>query len=159
MTFDIAFERLMGHEGGYVNDPQDPGGETKWGISKRSYPHVDIKNLTRDDAKGIYYRDFWAPIKADQLLDGVAFQLLDFAINSGIGTAVRHLQQAVGAADDGHWGPESQKRLDAMTESDVIMLVIAERLEFMTYLKNWTAHGKGWVRRMAGNLRYGAIDS
>lgn len=74
MNFDEAFERTLGHEDGYVDDPRDPGGETKWGISKRSYPHLDIKNLTQDQAKGIYRTDFWNRINADRLPDGVAFQ-------------------------------------------------------------------------------------
>ena len=82
--FDLAFDRLIGHEGGYVNDPDDPGGETKWGISKRSYPHLDIAALTREEAREIYLRDFWSRINADRLPFSIAYQLLDFAINSGI---------------------------------------------------------------------------
>lgn len=159
MTFDVAFDRLIGHEGGYVNDPNDPGGETKWGISKRSYPSLDIAALTRDDAKAIYRRDFWDRIHAEQLPDGVAFQVFDFAVNSGISTAVRYLQRAVGVADDGHWGPISQAAAAATAESDLIMRLNGERLDFMTRLANWTHAGKGWARRIAQNLRYGAIDS
>ena len=159
MTFDEAFERLMGHEGGYVNDPQDPGGETNWGISKRSYPDVDIKALTREGAKAIYLRDFWSRIHADELHDGVAFQTFDFAINSGIETAVRKLQASVGVADDGYWGPVTEAAVAAMSESDVIMLFVAERLDFWTRLSTWPAFGKGWARRAAQNLRYGAQDS
>ena len=159
MTFDGVFDRLIGHEGGYVNDPTDPGGETNWGISKRSYPNVDIKNLTRDGAKAIYRRDFWDRLKADTLHDGVAYQLFDFAVNSGIETAVRYLQRAVGVADDGHWGPASAAAAAAMSESDTIMGLNAERLDFMTRLQNWPNHGKGWARRIAGNLRFGAVDS
>lgn len=159
MNFDVAFDRLIDHEGGYVNDPNDPGGETKWGISKRSYPDLDIKALTREDARQIYRRDFWERIRGDRLHDGVAFQLFDFAVNSGIETAVRKLQRALGVADDGHWGPKSQAAADAMTESDTIMRLNAERLDFMTRLSNWKHHGAGWARRIAGNLRYGAVDS
>lgn len=159
MTFDIAFDRLMGHEGGYVNTPRDPGGETNWGISKRSYPHTDIKRLTRDDAKRIYKRDFWDSIHADALPDGVSFQLFDFAVNSGIETAIRKLQAACRVADDGHWGPVSQAAVEAMSESDLIMRVLAQRLRFMRRLKNWPHHGGGWVERIATNLEYGAEDS
>ena len=159
MTFDDAFDRLLGHEGGYVNNPEDPGGETNWGISKRSYPHLNIKTLTRDQAKEIYRADFWLRIKADRLPDGVAFQLFDFAINSGIETAVRYLQRAVGVADDGHWGPRSQAAADSTSETDMIMLLNAERLDFMTRLKNWPNASKGWARRISQNLRYGASDS
>jgi lysozyme family protein len=102
VTYDEAFDRLIGHEGGYVNDPKDPGGETNWGISKRAYPQLDIRALTRDDARRIYRADFWDRVHGDEMYDGVAFQTFDFAVNSGIETAVRYLQRACGVADDGH---------------------------------------------------------
>lgn len=159
MDFNTAFDRLIGHEGGYVNDPRDPGGETKFGISKRSYPDVDIKRLTRDDAKGIYQRDFWRRVHADTLPDGVAFQVFDFAVNSGIETAVRYFQRALDVADDGFFGPVSQTAADARTESDMIMRLNAERLDYMTRLQNWNSAGRGWARRVAQNLRYGSVDS
>lgn len=159
MTFDDAFDRLMATEGGYVNNPNDPGRETKWGISKRSYPNVNILQLTRDEAKVIWRRDFWERIYANTLPDGVVFQLFDFAANSGIETAVRYLQRALGVADDGHWGPVSQAAADTTTEQDIIMKLLAERLDFMTRLSNWPNAGRGWARRIAQDLRYGAIDS
>ena len=159
MTFDEVFDRLIGHEGGYVNDSRDFGGETNWGISKRSYPFVDIKNLTRAQAKEIYRQDFWIRINGDRLYDGVAYQTFDFAVNSGIDTSVRALQRAIGTADDGHWGLVSQAAADTMSEADQIMRINAERLDFMTRLSNWNVYGAGWARRIAGNLRYGAIDA
>lgn len=159
MIFDTAFDRLIGHEGGYVNDPKDPGGETNWGISKRSYPKLNIKKLTREGAREIYRRDFWQRIRADALPDGVAYQLFDFAVNSGIETAVRYLQRALGVADDGHWGPVSQQAANNTSETDMIMALNAERLDFMTRLKNWSNDGKGWTRRIAQNLRYGVMDA
>ena len=159
MNFEQAIERVLGHEGAYTPGKDDPGGETKWGISKRSYPSLNIKAMERPEAIHIYHRDFWRRINADKLPDGVAYQLLDFAINSGIETAVRHLQRALGVADDGHWGPVSQAAVDRISESDALLLINAERLEFMTRLKNWPYHGKGWARRIALNLRYGAEDS
>jgi len=159
LIFDEVFDRIIGHEGGYVNDPNDPGGETKWGISKRTYPHLIIKELTREQAKDIYLRDFWYKINGDSLIDGVAFQIFDFAVNSSIPTAIRYLQRAVGVADDGYWGPVSQKAADNISESDCIMRLNAERLDYMTKLKNWPNHGRGWARRIANNLRYGALDS
>lgn len=159
MDFNVAFDRLIGNEGGYTTGEGDPGGETNWGISKRAYPDLDIKNLTRDQAKAIYLADFWNRIHADQLADGVAFQTFDFAVNSGIETAVRKLQKAVGAADDGHWGPHTQAAAAAMSETDTIMRFVAERLDFWTSLSNWPVAGKGWARRAATDLRYGAQDS
>jgi lysozyme family protein len=159
MTFDLAFDRLFGAEGGYVYNPEDPGGETNWGISKRSYPDLNIKELTRDAAKLIYQRDFWSRVHADVLPDAVAYQLFDFAVNSGIETAVRYLQRVVGVADDGHWGPVSQAAMAASSECDIVMKLNAERLDFMTRLKNWPNASRGWARRIAQNLRYGAQDT
>lgn len=158
-NFDTFFDRLISHEGGYVNDPKDPGGETQWGISKRSYPNLNIKKLTRENAREIYERDFWIPLRGSSMEDGIAFQIFDLAVNSGINTAIRLLQRACGVADDGFWGPESQKALEKISESDVIMRLNAERLDYMTRLKNWDHVSKGWARRIAANLRYGAEDS
>lgn len=158
VTFDVAVERSLKHEGGYVYHPRDPGGETHWGISKRSYPHVDIKNLTREGAKEIYRRDFWGPV-GGMLDDGVMFQVFDAAINHGIGNATRMLQRAVGVADDGHWGPYSQSAYEKLSESDVILNFLAERLEFMRKLSTFATFGRGWCGRIVDNLRYGAIDS
>jgi lysozyme family protein len=89
----------------------------------------------------------------------VAWQLFDFAVNSGISTAIRAYQRALGVADDGHFGDASYKASQSMTECDQIMRVVAERLEFMTRTSGWPTFGKGWARRIAANLRYGALDS
>lgn len=158
-NFDKFIDRVLSVEAGYVNDPADPGGETKWGISKRSYPQLNIAILTRDDAIFIYKRDFWEPIHADDLPRPVAFQMLDSAVNSGIGQSVRFLQRAVGVADDGHFGPVSLAALKTADANDVLFLFNAERIEFMTKLRNWPEHGKGWMRRIAANLRYCAEDN
>jgi lysozyme family protein len=159
MNFDTSIERILGHEGKYVHNPVDPGGETNWGISKRSYPHLNIEALTREQAIEIYRTDFWAKVNGADLYDGVAYQALDFAVHSGINTATRYLQRALGVADDGHFGPMSLAASKAMSESDQIMLLIAERLDFTRKLQGWKEFGLGWVGRMASNLRYGAMDS
>jgi lysozyme family protein len=159
VDFDTAFDRVIGNEGGLVDDPNDPGGLTQWGISQSSYPDVDIRALTRNDAKQIYRRDFWERIHADQLGEGIAFQVFDFAVNSGIGTAVRKLQRTIGVADDGHFGPISRAALAALSQSDVIMRFAAERLDFWRSLSTWPRFGNGWAGRAAQDLRYGAEDS
>lgn len=150
--------RVLKAEGGYVKNPNDPGGETKWGISKRSYPELDIPNLTRDDAIYIFHRDFYAPLEG-KLGPKIIFQGLDFAVNSGVFTAISHLQKAVGAAPDGHWGEHSAACYAAMDPNDVNYLYISARLEFMTYCKNWKDAGAGWARRVAQDLRYAAEDN
>lgn len=157
IDFDTSFERLIGNEGGYVNNVQDPGGETNWGISKRSYPDVDIKNLTMEGAKQIYLRDFWEPL--GDAPDAVKFQAFDFAVNSGIQTAVRKLQAAIGVADDGHWGPMSAAALAAMDLNDVLMRYIAQRLRFWASLSTWGSFGKGWALRAAKDLEYASGDN
>lgn len=159
ITFATACDRLLGHEGRYVNNPRDPGGETNWGISKRSYPHLDIKNLTRDQAIAIYKTDFWDAIYADLMFSSVRYQLFDFAVNSGIQTAIRCFQRALGVADDGHWGRLSQAACDGTSEADQLMGLNAERLDFMTRLSNWDNASRGWARRIAQNLRYAMVDN
>ena len=84
MNFDAAFLKLLGHEGGYVNHKADPGGETNFGISKRSYPGEDIKGMTVERAKFIYHRDYWGPAGCDAVPDGLRFDLFDMAVNSGV---------------------------------------------------------------------------
>lgn len=159
MNFDQAYDRLIGHEGGYVNDPRDPGGETKFGISKRAYPDVNIASLTEEGARTIYRRDYWQRAQADQYDGAIAFQLFDAAVNSGIGNAIRFLQRAVGVADDGQVGPATLRAIKAMTVTDVLMRFNAERLDFMTKLSTWPTFGKGWARRIVENLRYAAKDA
>jgi lysozyme family protein len=159
MNFDQAFDRLISNEGGYVNNPADPGGETKFGISKRSYPNLDIANLTRDQAKEIYKADFWERGQMDQFYGAVAFQVFDAAVNHGIETALRLLQRAAGVADDGHIGPLTVAAIKAKSVTDMLMLFIANRIRFWTKLSTWATFGKGWANRAADDLVYAAGDS
>lgn len=152
-------DRVLSHEGGYVNDPRDPGGETKWGISKRSYPQLNIKGLTRDDAKAIYERDFWQRVQGDKLPRPFAFQALDAAVNHGIGNAVRWMQRAAGVADDGYIGPATLAAVARAEPADLVLNFNAERLEFYARLQTFDTFGRGWTRRVAGNLRYAAQDN
>lgn len=159
MNFDQAFDRLISNEGGYTPGKDDPGGETNWGISKRSYPNVDIANLTREGAKAIYLQDFWQRGHMDEYDPAIAFQVFDMAVNSGIETAVRMLQQAAGVADDGHIGPVTVAAIKAKTVTDMLMLFIARRLKFWTKLSTWPTFGKGWANRAADDLIFAAADS
>lgn len=157
--FDLFIDRILGHEGGYVNDPRDLGGETKFGISKRAYPNVNIASLSREQAIEIYRRDYWARIQGDILPDDVAFQVLDAAVNHGVGNSIRWLQRAVGVADDGQLGPVTLARVRSQAAVDVLLKFNAERLEFYTKLTTWPTYGKGWARRVAANLKYAAQDN
>lgn len=163
MNFDQAFHQLMGHEGGYVNHPDDPGGETNWGITKRvAVEHGytgDMKKLTRDVARQIAKVAYWDRVRADQVDPAIAFQVMDAAFNHGIGNAARFLQRAVGVADDGNIGPRTISYVNAMSVPDVLMRFNAERLDFYTKLSTWDTFGKGWARRVVGNLRFAAEDA
>jgi len=158
-AFNTAIERVLSNEGGYVNRADDPGGETQWGISKRSYPTVDIKALTRDGAKAIYLRDFWLAGQMDQFDRAIGYQVLDFAVNSGIQTAIRKLQLAAGVADDGHIGPVTVAAIKAKPVTGILFLFIAYRLKFWAQLSNWPAAGRGWANRAADDLIYAAQDT
>lgn len=94
VTFDEIIEKVLDHEGGYVNDPKDLGGETKYGITKRFYPDLDIKNLTKDQAKEIYKKDYWDKNKVDQLPERLRHVYFDMCVNMGKRTAVKILQRA-----------------------------------------------------------------
>ena len=101
MTFDDAFDKLIGHEGGYVYDPRDPGGETKYGISKRAYPDLNIQSLTLDQAKAMYRKDYWDKLRLQELPEAIRYSLFETAVNAGIKQAVTLLQRAAGVAEDG----------------------------------------------------------
>ncbi len=152
MNFDAAFAKLIGHEGGYVHNPKDPGGETKFGISKRSYPTVDIADLTLDDAKAIYKRDFWDRAQCDRLPPDLAFQVFDGAVNSGIGNSIRWLQEAAGVAVDGVVGPLTLRKVGDMDTGIAIARYNGVRLKFMASLSTFDVFGRGWARRIAANL-------
>ena len=152
MTFDEAFEILIGHEGGYVNDKRDPGGETKYGISKRSYPREDIKAMTLERAKAIYLRDFWRPAGCDRIGDALAFDLFDLAVNSSVKTAIKTLQRALGVADDGVIGPVTMRAAAAMSGTRAQARFAGARLAYLADLPTFATFGRGWTRRVAANL-------
>ena len=163
--------RVVSHEGGFTDDRNDSGnwtggvigeGElrgTKFGISAAAYPHLDIAGLTLSEAARIYCLDYLAPIGAERFRDGVAFQLFDLAVNSGPRRAIKILQRAVDVKPDGVAGPVTLAAMRELSEGDLIMRIVAERIDFMCRLKSFQHYGRGWMRRIADNLRYGASDS
>jgi lysozyme family protein len=150
--YDECFTRLMGNEGGYSNNPKDPGGETNWGISKRSYPALDIKNLSQDEAKAIYKRDFWDKCRCEELFPMLAFAVFDCAVNSGNKTAVILLQQTLGLEADGVFGRATMRGVNDEDASVVTARYLGRRLRFMTNLRPWDTFSKGWARRIAEQL-------
>jgi lysozyme family protein len=151
--FDTCFERLVGHEGGYVWHPNDPGGETNFGISKRSYPQEDIKGMTLDRAKAIYKRDYWDKAKCSRLPKGVDFDVFDTAVNSGVGRAAIFLQRAAGVVADGVIGQQTIEAVNSIPDAVIQARFNGERLDFMADLSTWPSFGRGWARRVAANLK------
>lgn len=123
VSFDTAIEYVLQNEGGYVNDPADPGGETNFGISKRSYPNVDIRNLTRDGAKAIYLRDFWK--FGGLLYQSCATKILDMCVWHGPRNGITLLQKAlvdVGRLTnvDGSYGKDTESKCNQCTEQELL---------------------------------------
>lgn len=151
MNFDKAFEIVIGHEGGYVNDPRDPGGETKYGISKKAYPYADIKNLTIDQAKEIYKRDYWDRLEADKLPESVRLMVFDCGVNCGLTASKKILQRSAGTKDDGIIGPKTM--MAVQYTPDIEQQFAGFWLQYYTDLPGWPTYGKGWTRRVANDLR------
>lgn len=135
MSFERAFEIVIGHEGGLVDDPRDPGGLTKFGISQRAYPSLDIKALTLEQAKGIYYEDYWLKAGCDQLVDEpMAILVFDCAVNQGVDRA---------------------KSLSMRGPNPIDFQ--AERALHYASLPTFQRFGRGWMRRLfRGLLESGA---
>lgn len=166
MTFDEAFERLIGHEGGFQADPQDRGnwttgvigrGEckgTKFGVSAMSYPGEDIAGLTLERAKTIFLRDFWGPAGCDAVPDAIKFDLFDMAVNASVKAAVRALQHAVSETEDGILGPKTLQAAQSMPAQRMLPRFLAGRLVAFTAVDDarWLRFGRGWIKRVATNM-------
>lgn len=153
VRFDSFFKRLMKYEGSYNNDPDDPGGETKYGICKRSYPDINIKTLTIERAKAIYFTDYYIPMNIAAIVeDELAWQVFDFGVNAGIGRAVKMLQELVLAFQDGKLGPKTLDRISVYSSNYPLWVdYVGERIK---YYKQLTLNRpknkkflKGWALR------------
>jgi lysozyme family protein len=166
MDFDTAFERLIGHEGGFQDDPEDRGNwtggrkgvgqlkGTKYGISAMTYPGEDIRNLTLDRAKIIYRRDFWGSAGCDAVPAILKFDLFDTAVNSGQERARKFLQRAAGVDDDGIIGPRTLQAINSMDPERLFARFNGYRLDFLNDNPDqWARYGRGWAQRIADNLK------
>lgn len=156
-TFDTAFDRLIGHEGGYANSPSDPGGETMWGVTERvarsNGYSGSMRALPRETAKAIYRKQYWDAIQADKLPEGLRFEVFDAAVNSGVKQAVMWLQSLAGVDQDGALGPVTLAAVARLNGASAAAAYTGIRLLFMTNLTTWGMFGRGWARRLASNLR------
>lgn len=157
-NFDKAFQFVLKWEGGYVNDPDDPGGETKYGISKRAYPDLDIKNLTVEQAKEIYFYDYWVKGMCDGLPAGVDLMHFDFCVNGGVKRAGMVLQETLNEffneklVVDGVVGP---KTLLAVSKVDTEKLLGAYALKRVCFYAELGKEKflRGWLNRVKSALK------
>ena len=151
--FNKAVRVILEHEGGYVNHPNDPGGETNYGISKRAYPYLDIKNLTREEAKAIYKKDYWYAIKGNYLPEGLDLMIFDMAVNAGISRSVKLLQNVLGVTSDGILGPKTMEAIIDKDVNDLIYSYAIERIDYYSKLPTFKTFGKGWIKRVISTLK------
>ena len=156
-NFEQCFALLLKHEGGYVNNPKDPGGRTNLGVTQRVYEayvghsvdEATMRALTPDVVAPIYKRDYWDACRCDDLPDGVDYAVFDLAVNSGTRRAAKMLQKAVGVTDDGSIGPATLKAVAECNARDLAADICENRLAFLQALPTWATFGNGWGRRVA----------
>jgi len=159
--FELAFDELMKLEGGFSDDADDPGGRTNYGISQKQYPSLDIAALTKDEAREIYRRDYWNPIRLDEVSnDFVAAEALEQSVHMGPTQAIKNIQTALnylgeGLTVDGVMGPNTLHAVNEWSAKDhVAFLKVLNGVQFTLYLgmveKNpkLKKYARGWTRRL-----------
>lgn len=155
-NYDKCLETILHHEGGYVNHPKDPGGETNLGVTKRVYEEFggtkDMKDLTVEDVAPIYKKGYWDRIKGDHLPSGLDLCVFDFGVNAGTGRAAKFLQKMIGTTPDGGIGPMTLKTVSEYVTKHGLKTTIeqyqSERQKYYEGLSTFATFGKGWTRRV-----------
>ena len=156
MQFKDALTHVLLVEGGYVNNPKDPGGMTNLGVTKRaleeylarSVSEEEMRALTRAGVEDFYKKKYWLQTKCDKLPSGLDLVVFDTAVNSGPDRAARILQETLGVLTDGIIGP---KTLLALKGRDTLLLMLDYlwyREDFLRRLSTWKTFGKGWAKRL-----------
>jgi lysozyme family protein len=156
-SYGAALARVLAHEGGYTNHPDDPGGPTNFGITIADYRKyvkpgataADVKAMTLDEAKAIYRAKYWDALSCDALPAGLDYAVFDYGVNSGIGRAAKVLQRVLNVADDGAIGSVTLAAARRTAPRLLILAICDERLRFLRSLRTWPVFGKGWGRRVA----------
>lgn len=160
-NYDECLRRVLAHEGGYVNHPQDPGGETNHGITvavARANGYAGpMRDIPMEAVKRIYRAKYWDALACDDLPAGVDYAMFDYGVNSGIARSAKVLQRLCGVADDGRIGPMTLKAVAGRDPADLVERICDERLAFLKRLKTWPTFGKGWGRRVS-EVRVAAIE-
>lgn len=146
--FDECLSVILDLEKGPTNDPRDPGGLTKFGISQRNHPDVDIMNLTKEKEEEIYRSEYWNPIHGDALPRGIDLLVFDAAVNQGVKAASLMLQLAVGVQGDGVIGSETLAAVNKYPREELAILFAARRAKRYAVNVNLRIYGNGWYKRL-----------
>jgi lysozyme family protein len=155
MSFEACIPIILQSEGGYVDNPRDPGGPTNLGITintlsawlGRPATIDDVENLTTDTASQIYQANYYNPVHGPDVPDGVDLMAFDAAVNSGVGAAIKLLQTAIGVTADGHFGPITLAAVKAKDAADTINAFHDAHEAFYRSLSTFSVFGKGWLAR------------
>ena len=156
VNYDICLETILHHEGGYVNHPKDPGGETNLGVTKRVYQEhggtKDMKDLLVEDVAPIYKKGYWDKMKCDDIPSGLDLCLVDFGVNAGPGRAAKFLQQMIGTTVDGGIGPMTLAKVEEYIRENGEPATVEKyqemRQKYYENLSTFATFGKGWTRRV-----------
>lgn len=146
--FEQAAQLVLRIEGGWADHPHDNGKTTRFGISSRAHPDVDLVRLTPKGAKAIYKRDYWKPAKCGQMPPGIGLLLFDAAVHSGVRRAVTILQNSLKVTPDGIIGPVTMAAIEAANKLNLIDEFQAQRSFFLGLLPDHMHFGLGWQRRL-----------
>lgn len=156
-NFTPSLTAVLVHEGGFVCNPNDPGGATCKGVTQAVYddwrashslPAQTVRSIDEAEVEAIYFKLYWNAIHADDLPSGVDYCAFDFAFNSGPNRAIRFLQRVCGVAEDGQIGPHTLAAVKAMPPPRLIDRLCDARLQFLQSLSTWKFFGRGWARRV-----------
>ena len=156
INYDKCLETILHHEGGYVNHPKDPGGETNLGVTKRVYQEhggtKDMKDLLVEDVAPIYKKGYWDKMKCDDIPSGLDLCLFDFGVNAGPGRAAKFLQQMIGTTVDGGIGPVTLAKVEEYVRENGEPVTVEKyqemRQKYYENLSTFATFGKGWTRRV-----------
>jgi len=155
-NFERCLALVLKSEGGYVDNPKDPGGMTNLGVTKdtweayvgRTVDEAEMRGLTPDDVAPLYQRNYWDKVAANSLPVGVDYCLFDTAVNSGPSQAVKFIQRALNVVVDGVLGQQTIAAANQRDAAELIEQFCEERLQFMQSLSTWPTFGRGWQRRV-----------
>lgn len=156
-NFTDALAAVLVHEGGYCNDPKDPGGATNKGVTQGVYDDWrrvkglaprSVRSLETPELQAIYRKRYWDACRCDDLPSGLDYCVFDFAVNSGTNRAARYLQKAAGVLDDGQIGPMTLAAVKTMGASCLIAAVCTARQAFLEQLGTFARFGRGWTARV-----------